>query len=80
MHGQMDDFFLAAAVLAVLLALFLFFCAKRYHTTVRQKEVYRVAFKMEDQPVADTTESMPQLIDTDDVIIAYSDVESEHII
>lgn len=73
----MDDILFAVALLASLLLLLVFLYAKRYRETAKQKDVYRVAFKMDEQPVAETT---PQLIDTDDMVIAYSDVESEHVI
>lgn len=76
----MDDILFAVALLASLLLLLVFLYAKRYRETAKQKDVYRVAFKMDEQPVAETTETMPQLIDTDDIVIAYSDVESEHVI
>lgn len=76
----MDDILLVAALLASLLLLIIFVYAQRYRNSVKQKDVYRVAFKMEDQPVTETVDTMPQLIDTEDTIIRYSDVESEEVI
>ena len=76
----MDDILLVAALLASFLLLIIFVYAQRYRKSVKQKDVYRVAFKMDDQPVTETVDTMPQLIDTEDTIIAYSDVESEEVI
>ena len=76
----MDDILLVAALLASLLLLIIFVYAQRYRNSVKQKDVYRVAFKMEDQPVTETVDTMPQLVDTEDTIIRYSDVESEEVI
>ena len=76
----MDDILLVSALLASLLLLIIFVYAQRYRNSVKQKDVYRVAFKMEDQPVTETVDTMPQLVDTEDTIIRYSDVESEEVI
>ena len=76
----MNAVFLFVALLVVVLISVLVLYVRRYCSMTNEKEVYRVAFKMEDQPVASTiptTPQMPQLIDTNDLVIRYSDVETE---
>ena len=73
----MDDILFPIILLSLIIVAGFFVAYRRYYTGRAEKSVYSVAFRMDDQPVADTAECKPQLIDPEDIIIRYEDIEME---
>lgn len=79
---MVDILVLSVVLLCTILLLIVFLAVLRYWPQKKQKEVYRVAFKMPDAPQASptTVEARPQLLSLsdDEIVFCIDEDDDEH--